>query len=381
MKIAIIHDWLTGMRGGEKCLEVFCGLFPDAHLFTLLYAPDSVSPTISRMNIHTSFLQHLPFIQKMYRFYLPLYPSAVEALNVKEYRLILSISHCAAKGVIPSPQALHIAYLLTPMRYAWDMYPDYFGDGHRRRLLGPLVPFLANYLRLWDVASNHRVDDFICISDHVARRIRRYYQREARVIHPPADMSRFFISRQREDYFLAVSSLVPYKRLDLAVFAFKAMKKRLVVIGKGPEEKRLKSMADANIEFLGWQPDEVVAEYYSKCQALVFPGEEDFGIVPLEAMASGRPVIAYARGGVLETVVPLGEKNPGDPNPGTGVFFHEPTAEALIQAVKTFEARKAEFDPGKIRDHARQWDLPIFREKMRSCLRGILANHGEEWPC
>lgn len=381
MKVAIIHDWLTGMRGGEKCLEVFCELFPHADLFTLHYVKDSVSPKITRMNIHTSFLQHFPLIQRMYRFYLPLFPSAIEAFNMKDYQLILSISHCAAKGVIPSPDALHIAYLLTPMRYAWDMHHEYFGIGHRRRLLRPFIPFLSNYLRLWDVSSNNRVDDFICISNHVARRIRRYYRREAGVIHPPVDMSKFHISSQREDYFLAVSSLVPYKRLDIAVSAFKAMKKRLIVIGKGPEEKRLRSMADSHIEFLGWQPDEVVAESLSKCRALVFPGEEDFGIVPLEAMASGRPVIAYAKGGALETVVPLQDRDPGDRSPCTGVFFYEPNAEALIQAVKIFEARKDDFDAGKLRDHARKWDLPIFREKIRTCLRGLLANHGEELPC
>ncbi len=381
MKVAIIHDWLTGMRGGEKCLEVFCELFPQAHLFTLHYAKDSVSPQITRMNIHTSFLQHFPLIQKIYRFYLPLFPSAIEALNIKDYRLILSISHCAAKGVIPSPNALHIAYLLTPMRYAWDMYHDYFGNGHRGRLARPFIPLLSNYLRLWDVCSNNRVDDFICISNHVAQRIRKYYRREARVIHPPVDMGRFHIQNQLDDYFLAVSSLVPYKRLDIAVSAFKAMKKRLLIIGKGPEEKRLRSMADSHIEFLGWQPDEVVAECYSKCQALVFTGEEDFGIVPLEAMASGRPVIAYAKGGVLETVVPLQNRGPGDQKPCTGVFFYEQNAEALIQAVNIYEARREDFDSGKLRDHARKWDLPIFREKIRTCLRDILANYGEEYPC
>jgi glycosyltransferase involved in cell wall biosynthesis len=381
MKVAIIHDWLTGMRGGEKCLEVFCELFPHADLFTLHYARDSVSPKITRMNIHTSFLQHFPLIQRMYRFYLPLFPSAIEALNMKDYRLILSISHCAAKGVIPSPYALHITYLLTPMRYAWDMYHDYFGAGHRKRLAGPLIPLLSNYLRLWDVSSNNRVDYFLCISNHVAHRIRRYYRRPARVIHPPVDLSRFHIQNQREDYFLAVSSLVPYKRLDIAVSAFKAMKKRLVIIGKGPEEKRLRAMADSHIEFKGWQPDEVVAECYSKCQALIFAGEEDFGIVPLEAMASGRPVIAYAKGGALETVVPLQNRDPGDENPCTGVFFYEQNAEALIQAVKIFEAGRDSFDAGKLRDHARKWDLPIFREKLRACLQGLLAKHGEELPC
>jgi len=366
MKVALIHDWLTGMRGGERCLEVFCELFPEADLFTLLHIKGSVSSIIEKMNIKTSFLQHLPFVKQKYRLYLPLYPSAVESLNIKGYDLVLSISHVAAKGTIPGPDALHIAYLLTPMRYAWDMYHEYFGDGYRGRVTKPLIPVLANYLRLWDIASNNRVDHFICISSHVARRIKKYYQRDAEVIHPPVDIEKFQIAKKADDFYLVVSAFAPYKRLDLGISVFNRLKKPLVIIGKGQEEKRLKSMANSNIEFLGWQPDEVVAEYYSKCKALIFPGEEDFGITPLEAMASGRPVIAYGKGGVLETVIPFESGNIKDQCSPTGVFFYEQNVEALMEAVKTFESNADYFDSKKLREQAKKWDRPIFKEKIKS---------------
>ncbi len=366
MKIAIIHDWLTGMRGGEKCLEVFCELFPEADLFTLLYIKGSVSPVIEKMNIQTSFLQHLPFLRERYRFYLPLYPSAIENLNIKEYDLVLSISHAVAKGAIPGPDALHIAYILTPMRYVWDMYHEYFGDEHRARLTKPLIPMLANYLRLWDIASNNRVDHLICISNYVAKRIRKYYQRDAEVIHPPVDIEKFHTANQTDDFYLIVSALSPYKRLDLAISAFNQLKKPLVIIGKGQEEKTLKGSANSNIEFLGWQPDEVLAEYYRKCKALIFPGEEDFGVTPLEAMASGRLVIAYGKGGVLETVIPYEMASIKDQCPPTGIFFYEQSAEALIEAVKTFESNQDHFDSKKLREHAKKWDRRIFKRKIRS---------------
>ena len=366
MKVAIVHDWLTGMRGGERCLEVFCELFPEADLFTLLHVKGSVSPAIEKMNIKTSFLQCLPFVKKKYRLYLPFYPSAIESLNIKGYDLVLSISHVAAKGVIPGPNALHIAYLLTPMRYAWDMYPEYFGVRYRERLTNLLIPLLANYLRLWDIASNNRVDHFISISGHVARRIKKYYRREAEVIYPPVDMRKYHIAKQTDGYYLIVSAFAPYKRLDIAILAFNKLKRRLVIIGKGQEEKRLKAMANPNVEFLGWVPDEVVAQYYASCEALVFPGEEDFGITPLEAMASGRPVIAYGKGGVLETVIPfeLGNvKNLYDP---TGIFFYEQNAEALIEAINTFESNRDYFEGKKLREHAKRWDRPVFKEKVKS---------------
>ena len=292
MKVAIIHDWLTGMRGGERCLEIFCELFPEADLYTLLHIPGSVSPIIERMAIKTSFIQNLPFSKKGYRKYLPLFPMAIESFNLKGYDLILSCSHCVAKGIIPSPDTLHVSYVLTPMRYAWDMYGEYFGENRNR-----MIPFFIHYLRMWDVTSSQRVDHFLCISKHVENRIKKFYRREAEVIHPPVEIKRFRLQRRKEDFFLIVSSFAPYKRIDLAIEAFNRLGYPLKIIGSGPEEKRLRAMARSNIEFLGWLPDEGVAECYSKCRALIFPGEEDFGIVPLEAMACGKPVIAYGRGG------------------------------------------------------------------------------------
>lgn len=359
MRVAIIHDWLTGMRGGERCLEIFCELFPEADLFTLLHVPGSVSSAIGQMSIRTSFIQRLPFAKKRYRSYLPLFPMAVERFNLKGYDLILSCSHCVAKGVIPPPDGLHISYTLTPMRYAWDMYGEYFGE--RGRLW---IPFFMHYLRMWDVTSSERVDHFVCISNHVKNRIKKYYRREAEVIHPPVEIRRFRLRDEKEDFFLIVSSLVPYKRVDLAVESFNRLGYSLRIIGSGPEEKRLRAMAGPKVEFFGWQPDAAVADCYSKCRALIFPGEEDFGIVPLEAMASGRPVIAFGRGGALETVTSadLPERTRRAP---TGLFFYEEQADSLIGAVERFVRIEREFDPGAIRNHALQWDREIFKEKVK----------------
>lgn len=361
MRVALVHDWLTGMRGGERCLEVFCELFPEADLYTLLHVPGSVSSVIERMPIKTSFIQKLPFTRRGYRRYLPLFPIAVEGFNLKGYDLILSCSHCVAKGIIPPPDALHVSYVLSPMRYAWDMYPDYFGEkGH-----GGIRLFM-HYLRMWDVASSKRVDHFLCISRHVKNRIKKYYRRDSEIIYPPVDAGRFKLSDKKEDFFLVVSSFVPYKKIDLAIEAFNRIGYPLKIIGSGSEEKRLRSVAGSNVEFLGWQPDEEVSKFYSECRALIFPGEEDFGIVPLEAMACGKPVIAYGRGGVLETVVPYGKKSSGQETPPTGLFFYEQHVDSLIHAVSQFEKIETEFDPAAIRAHALQWDREIFKEKMKN---------------
>jgi glycosyltransferase involved in cell wall biosynthesis len=361
MKVALVHDWLTGMRGGERCLEVFCELFPEADLYTLLHLRGSVSQTIERMSIRTSFVQRLPFAKTAYRKYLPLFPVAVESFNLKGYDLILSCSHCAAKGIIPPPGSRHIAYLLTPMRYAWDMFPEYFGERK-----GVLIPLFMHYLRMWDVTSSQRVDRFLCISKHVQNRIRQYYRREAEILPPPVDTHRFSLGPEKEDFFLVVSSLVPYKRIDLAVQVFNKLGSRLKVIGTGPEERRLRSLARPNVEFLGWQPDAVVADHYSRCRALIFPGEEDFGIVPLEAMACGRPVIAYGRGGALETIVSLDEQGASCP---TGLFFKDQTVSSLIEAVERFRGIESAFDPVGIRNHVLQWDRESFKERIRSALQ------------
>ncbi|MCJ7547013.1 MAG: glycosyltransferase [Deltaproteobacteria bacterium] len=362
MKVALIHDWLTGMRGGERCLEVFCELFPQAHLYTLLHIDESVSQLIEKMPIETSFIQNIPFSKRGYRKYLPLFPTAIESFNLKGYDLILSCSHCVAKGIIPPPDALHISYMLTPMRYAWDMYEEYFGENKNI-----MIPFFMHYLRMWDVTSSQRVDNFLCISKHVQNRIMKYYRRDSEIIYPPVEISRFRLGNKQEDFFLIVSSLVPYKGIKLAVEAFNRLGYPLRIIGSGPEEKKLRAIAQPNVEFMGWQSDAVVAKNYSTCRALIFPGEEDFGIVPLEAMGCGKPVIAYGKGGTLETVVTYDTPKKRGRAP-TGVFFHEQNVDSLIDAVKRFNQIEREFDPVAIRRHALQWDRAIFKEKIKKSI-------------
>jgi len=359
MQVALIQDWLTGMRGGEKCLEVFCELFPEATLFTLLHKRGALSPTIERMKIRTSFVQRFPKAEAWYRNYLPFFPAAIEEFDLREFDLVLSSSHCVAKGIIPAPNALHLCYCHTPMRYIWDVYHHYFGREQVGALARLALPYFANYLRLWDVASSQRVDHFIANSQHVQRRIRRYYRREAEVIHPPVDTAQFPLAEGHDGYYLIVSALVPYKRVDLAVEAFNRLGERLVIIGDGPGLKALQKIARQNIEFIGWQDQIALVSYYTRCRALIFPGEEDFGIVPLEAQACGKPVIAYASGGALETV-----KGPRlEESICTGVFFDQPTPESLIDAVHRLAA--IDFDPRQIRRHALQFDREIFKAKIK----------------
>lgn len=363
MKVALVHDWLTGMRGGEKVLEVFCEIFPQADLYTLVHIPGSVSPVIEGRKIKTSFIQKLPMVRKRYRSYLPLFPLAIEAFDLSGYDLIISTSHCAAKGIVPKPGALHISYIFTPMRYIWDQYGMYFGGGRTNWLSGAAIGIFANYLRIWDVTSSARVDDFVAISNHVAKRVEKYYRRSSSVIYPPVDCSRFSLTTGApDDYYLIVSAFAPYKRIDIAVEAFNALGAKLKIIGTGQDDAKLKAAAGPNIEFLGWRTDEEIADYYAGCRALVFPGEEDFGIVPLEAMACGRPVVAYGKGGALETIVPL---DAGGNKKATGVFFYEDTPESLIEAVKTLEGGLTEFDPASIRAHALSFDRPVFKKKVR----------------
>ncbi len=375
MRVAIVHDWLTGMRGGEKVLEVFCELYPQADIFTLLHVPGSVSQTIESHKIFTSFVQRLPFARKHYRSFLPLFPVAIEKFDLNAYELVLSISHCVAKGVITPPETCHISCVLSPMRYVWDLYHDYFGKDRAGVLSRKITPFFATYLRAWDVTSSARVDQFVAISSYVAKRIRKYYRRDAAVIHPPVETDRFRIAgKPRGNFHLVVSALVPYKRIDLAVKAANRLGFRLLVIGKGPQEKYLRKMAGRNVEFLGYQPDEVVARCYSDCKALIFPGKEDFGIVSLEAMASGRPVIAYGRGGALDTVVPLNAHSSAGSSPApTGIMFYEQTVDALCEALKTFEENSDRFDPAAMRRHALKFDRSVFKKKIDRYLKKVLS--------
>jgi len=372
VRVALVHDWLTGMRGGERCLEVFCELFPDADLFTLLHVPGSVSPVIESRRVETSFIQRLPNAAARYRSYLPLFPAAVSRFDLGGYDLVLSSSHAVAKSVRVPPRALHVCYCFTPMRYVWDLYEEYFGRS-AGALTRAVMPAVAALLRRWDRRTAARVHHFVAISHFVADRIWRAYGRAADVIHPPVDVTRFRLEEAPGDFYLVVSALTPYKRIDLAVAAARRLGRRLVVVGTGPEARRLEALAGAGVEFLGWRDDTEVAELYARCSALIFPTLEDFGITPLEAMASGRPVIAFGRGGALETVVP-----PGSADPPTGLFFERQTVEDLIRAIQELERDPGRFEPKALRRRADTFDRPLFKERMRSYLDGRLA---ETRPC
>ena len=368
MKVALVHDWLTGMRGGEKVLEVFCELFPDAHLYTLLHNRGSLSNTIEDMDIRTSFIQKLPLIKKKYRHLLPIFPTAIERFDLREYDLVLSSSHCVAKGVKTGAGTLHICYCFTPMRYIWDLYNLYFGKERAGMITRVATSLVLTHLRKWDVASNKRVDKFVAISRYIAERIKKNYGRDSDLIYPPVDCSYFKPGLANDGFYLMVSPLAPNKRVDLAVEAFNTIGLPLIVIGSGQEESKLEKMAGKNIKLMGWQSDEIVREHYVNCKALIFPGVEDFGIVPLEAQACGKPVIAFGEGGALETIIPLG-KEAGNRNEqlnnATGLFFHEQTTESLAQAVVRFEDVQGQFNEQAIRKNAESFDRAIFKDEFK----------------
>jgi glycosyltransferase involved in cell wall biosynthesis len=374
VKVALVHDWLTGMRGGERCLEVFCEIFPQADLFTLVYQQGAVSQTIERMSIHPSWLQSIPRVTRYYRHLLPLYPLAIRQFRLAGYDLVLSSSHAVAKGVYRGDSSMHICYCFTPMRYIWDQSHTYFPRHRFSALSWALLQTLVRYLRAWDIKTSRGVDEFVAISNNIAVKIRAYYNRSSYVIPPPVDCGFFTPDssprQQGAAFYLIVSALVPYKRIDMAVETFNRLRLPLIIIGMGPERSKLERGALSHIQFLGWQPDEVVRDYYRRCEALIFPGEEDFGIVPLEAQACGKPVIAFGKGGALETVIPLNQAGKEVPpiQPATGVFFYEPTVEALTDAVSLFRQRASAFDPCAIRQNALGFDRPVFKDKMKTFL-------------
>lgn len=374
MKIAIVHDWLTGMRGGEKCLEVFCELFPQADIFTLLYKKNSVSPVISRLPVKTSFIQHLPFSLKLYRNYLPFFPAAIESFNFKGYDFILSSSHCVAKGAKKQDGAFHLCYCYTPMRYAWSFYNDYFGNYSFLKKL--IVKKTINNLKKWDLETLDRVNEFVAISNTIQKRIKDIYRRESSVIYPPVDIDRFFVDKsvKREGFYLCVSALVPYKRIDVIIEAFNKMPgEKIVIVGDGNSAKELKNKKISNnIKLLGWVSDEELLALYQKAKGFVYMAEEDFGISPIEAQAAGLPVIAYAKGGVTETVVPINVKqNNTEP---TGVFFNEQKAELLIEAIHEFKSKEKEFSPEKIRENALKFSRQVFKNNIKKLITDRLGN-------
>lgn len=358
-KVAIIHYWLVGMRGGEKVVEQFCHLFPEADIFTHVYDPLSVSQSIRRHRVKETFVGRLPLAKRLYRHYLPLMPLALESLDLSNYDLIISSEAGPAKGVIPSPESYHICYCHSPMRYIWDQYHVYrSGVGMIAR---HLMPVMAARMRLNDVASAARVDQFVANSSYVAKRIEKYYRRESVVVHPPVDVDAFSAADSYDDFYLWAGELVRYKRPDIAIEAFNSSGRRLIVIGDGPEMPALKKVAKDNIVFLGRTDFATLRKHFARCRALVFPGVEDFGIIPVEVMASGRPVIAFARGGVLDTVI----------DGVTGVLYSDLSASGLNNAIREFEAS----DIGSrcvdaCLKQARKFSEQTFQERIRE----IVAN-------
>jgi glycosyltransferase involved in cell wall biosynthesis len=350
VKVALVHDWLTGMRGGERVLERLCGLFPDADIFTLLWTRGAVSPAIERHRIETAFIQHLPAAARMYRWYLPLFPAAIERFDLAGYDAVISSTHCVAGGVIAPAGARHVSYVHTPMRYIWELESVYFPPGRFPWPASAFVRRTCARLREWDVRTSQRPGTLIANSAHVAERIRRHWGRTASVVHPPVDLERFSPSRGARDYDLIAGAFAPYKRADLAIEACRRLGRRVRVVGSGQEQDRLRALAGPDVEFMGWVEEAELPALYQNARTLLFPGEEDFGMVPVEAMASGCPVIAFGRGGALETVgrgaseeaLATVARGGAAAVPG-GVLFGEQTVDAMCEALKL--ADHMTFDP------------------------------------
>lgn len=356
MRSAVIHDWLVSpVGGGEKCLEAIVRLFPSP-IYTLVQSKKKlVGSYFENLHITSSFLQKMPRIETAYRNYLPLFPLAIEQFDLRGFDLILSSSHCVAKGVLTHPGQLHICYCHTPVRYAWDLMHDYLEEaGLNRGIKGMLVRWILHYLRGWDVHSSNRVDHFIANSRYVAKRIEKFYGKKASVIYPPVDLSFYNVEEKKEAYYVAASRLIPYKKIKLIVEAFSHMPDRkLVVIGDGPEWKKIVQIAPPNVELLGYQPNEILKMHLQKAKAFVFAAVEDFGILPIEAMGCGTPVIGLGQGALLETVVE-GE---------TGIFFKEQTVGSLIEAIKKFES--FEWDPQKCHRQAEKFSQERFNREFQ----------------
>lgn len=359
LKVAIVCDWLTVNGGAEKVILAMHELFPSAPIYTSLYNSHKVKG-FENAKIHTSFLQKIPFAKNHHQFLLPLMPLAFESMNLDEFDIVLSSSHSCAKGIITKPKTLHICYCHTPMRYAWDNHNEYISQYTMNFVAKKLGNRIMHHLRMWDRLAAERVDAYCTNSHFVKKRIQKYYRKTADVIHPPVDFDRFKIEKGEKDYYLAIGRLTPYKKFSTIVDAFNTMGKKLVIVGTGVEEKHLKSKAakhltgEKNIIFLGHVSDADLPTIYANAKALIFPQVEDFGITPLESMASGRPVIAYKAGGVLETVK----------DGITGIFFKEQTSEGIIEAVHEFEKNYKDFSPERIREHAKKFSLPSFKSKL-----------------
>ena len=373
LRVALVHYWFVRRRGGERVVETLAEMFPQADIFALVMDSSWRETTFRSRKVSTSFLQRLPGAKRYYRKLLPLFPLAIEQFRLDNYDLVISTESGPAKGVITGAKTCHICYCFTPMRYLWDMYHQYRAGKGVGFITRALFSMSAHYARLWDLATVSRVDYFATISHHVAARIRKHYRREATVIYPPVAVSAGAISPTVDDYYLVVSPLVDYKRVDLAIEACKQLGRPLKIIGDGEEYRRLRRLAGPSVTFLGYIPDEVVWENYARCRALLFPGEEDFGIVPVEAQSFGRPVIAYDCGGARETVVGTVPRGVTPPENSTGVFFAEQSVDSLVEAMRLFESIESRFSPELIRGHVQRFNVDRFKTEMRAFIAEKLA--------
>ncbi len=363
VRAALVHHWFLAMSGGEKVCESICEILGAPDLYSIVADPNSLSPILKKSSLKTSFIQRLPRARRHYRYYAALFPLAVESFDLSSYDLVISSDSSVVKGIKTPPETCHICFCHSPMRYAWNAFHDYTREfGMIKKGLSSIV---MSYLAMFDYAASARVDYFVAPSETSRKRIQKYYRRQAAVIHPPCDTDRFKPSDRVDSYYLFVGRLVGYKMADLAVKVFNANKKRLLIVGEGPEMQRLKAMASKNIEFLGWVPDDELSKVYANCRALIFPGEEDFGIVPVEAQASGRPVIAYAKGGALETVIPN----------ETGVFFYDRSVGSLAMAIDEFEKRMDKFDTQKIVQNAYRFSKPNFLARFEDFVSNCTEEH------
>jgi glycosyltransferase involved in cell wall biosynthesis len=375
LKVAIVHHWFVSRAGGERVVDAIASLFPWVDMFTLFLDKRKLPPGLQSHRVRTSFLDKIPGARKAHRYFLPFYPLAVEMLDLSGYDLIISSDSGPMKGVVTDPHSTHICYCYSPMRYLWDAHSAYLGrmSAPIRTLFRPV----SHYVRNWDYFSAQRVDHFVAISHYIAARIRKYYRRDSTVIHAPVDTARGFIASRHEGYYLTVGRLVSYKRTDILIDACRKLGRKLVIVGDGPEMKRLKQQAGKNIELLGEVDDNQLSDIYARCRAFLFAADEDFGLVPLEAHSYGRPVIAFGKGGALETVIgtydPAGCRRNGEDSGITGVFFPDQTSDSLAQAMLAFESSEEIFRPHHIQLHARKFDTAVFLTRMRDYINDALS--------
>lgn len=370
MKIAIVCDWLVTYAGAEKVLEQMLNVFPEADLFAVVdFLPEGQRDFIKNKKVTTTFIQNLPRAREKYRNYLPFMPIAIEQLDLSGYDVVISSSHCVAKGVLTGPDQIHISYVHSPVRYAWDLQHQYLREaGLTHGLKSKIARLIMHYMRIWDTRTSNGVDYFIANSHFIARRIWKCYRREAEVIYPPVDVDKFTFCDKKEDFYLTASRMVPYKKMDLIVEAFSKMPdKQLIVIGQGPDFNKIKKLAGPNVKLMGYQPDSVLQDYMQRAKAFIFAAEEDFGITPVEAQACGTPVIAYGKGGSLETVRGYGEMEKP-----TGIFFSNQKVQDLVDAVSSFEEISQDITAKDCRENAEKFAISVFRKRFSDFVNDVV---------